>query len=421
MGVTPLNRAVRIAIIVGVTSTAFGLVLFAPMGPASPVLFVALLMACVGMLVVIARARRWVLASLCGLIVIVLAMLAGIVEVNRYYGYYHSWSALLQDLSGAPPDLGPAARRASFDPGASAIEAGELSWVRLPGQLSHLNRAGLIYLPPQYHEAQYAKVRFPLIELIHGSPGLPTDWYYALQVQKVLNRLIAQRFIGPAVAVMPAMNPNLHTFQDCVNSPRAADDTYLAKDVPTDVRKLYRVSADPAELGIGGYSSGGYCAANLALRHRTSFGAAAIMDGYFRAIDGPAGAALHHDAAADAANSPLLTADKLHAGTAPLPAMWVSAGTNDRGDYETARAFVRSMSRLEQVTFAVAPGGGHNFYAWARLVPRMLPWLWQQVAPPQLQRQFPLIGGPNSVYVAPNVSRRASAGLAVKHRANTAS
>jgi poly(3-hydroxybutyrate) depolymerase len=59
-------------------------------------------------------------------------------------------------------------------------------------------------------------------------------------------------------------------------APEGLDDTYLSTDVPTIIRARYRVSTDPAEWGLLGYSSGGYCAANLGLRHRARFGAAAI-------------------------------------------------------------------------------------------------------------------------------------------------
>jgi hypothetical protein len=45
-------------------------------------------------------------------------------------------------------------------------------------------------------------------------------------------------------------------------------------------------------------------AANLALRHPGSFGAAAVINGYFRAADGPAGAALNNSPALEAAAVP---------------------------------------------------------------------------------------------------------------------
>ena len=63
-------------------------------------------------------------------------------------------------------------------------------------------------------------------------------------------------------------------------------------------------------MGVAGYSSGGYCAANLALRHRGSFGAAAVINGYFRAADGPPARAEQWPAAGSA-NSPLYLAERL--------------------------------------------------------------------------------------------------------------
>ena len=86
----------------------------------------------------------------------------------------------------------------------------------------------------------------------------------------------------------------------------------------TIIRTRYRVSDDPAEWGLLGLFVWGYCAANLALRHRARFGAAAIMDGYFRAKDGPAGAALGGKPALEDANSPLTIARSLRPGTAPI-------------------------------------------------------------------------------------------------------
>ena len=98
-----------------------------------------------------------------------------------------------------------------------------------------------------------------------------------------------------------------------------------------DLLARYRVSHDPYEWGLTGYSSGGYCAANLALRHRSSFGAAAVIEGYFRAADGPAGAALNDSQPLETANSPLYLAERLTPDSGPVPAFWVAAGTQRQG------------------------------------------------------------------------------------------
>lgn len=153
------------------------------------------------------------------------------------------------------------------------------------------------------------------------------------------------------VQVMPAINGPGRRYQDCVNGPAVNDETYLTKDVRTDVYARYRVSQDPCEWGVAGYSSGGYCAANLALRHRGSFGAAAVINGYFRAADGPAGAALNNSQPLEAANSPLYLAERLTPNSSPLPAFWVAAGTNDKPDYKPATMFAAALDRGQQVAF----------------------------------------------------------------------
>jgi enterochelin esterase-like enzyme len=194
------------------------------------------------------------------------------------------------------------------------------------------------------------------------------------------------------VLVMPTMSTGRH-FQEGVNAPGALDDTYLTQDVRTAIEARFRVSRAPAEWGIAGYSSGGYCAANLAMRHRSYFGAAGIMDGYFRPQDGPAAAALHNNPAAEAANDPIRLAAALPAGASPLPAFWMSAGTGNAADLAGARAFASALHGIERVPLYLEPNAGHNFYAWAPALPHLFPWLWAQLAPPSLRVRFPIAGG----------------------------
>ncbi len=106
-----------------------------------------------------------------------------------------------------------------------------------------------------------------------------------------------------------------------MNGPRrSGDDTYLTQDVRADALARYRVSLDPSQWGVAGCSSGGFCAANLALRHPGSFGAAAVIEGYFRAADGPGpcGALNQQPVPWKPPNSPLyLSAETAHPGQRP--------------------------------------------------------------------------------------------------------
>lgn len=366
------------------------------MGPASLTLVILLVAASVGFVVLVARTGHLAVKVACAALALGLAMLSGITSVNAYYGYYTSWSGLIHDLSGTVPDLG--ATTAADHRTHRAVGRGRLMRVLLPGQRSGINRSGYVYLPPQYDQPAYSRYRFPVVELFHGSPGEPGDWVGPLRIVRVLDAMLAHRLLGPMVVVMPQIDGS--RYQDCVDGRFGADETYLATDVPADVRVRFRVSADPAQWGLGGYSSGGYCSANIAMRHRSSFGAAASMDGYFRAVDGPAAAALG-SAQAAAANSPLLVARALSADVHPIPAFWISVGTGDAMDLAEARAFVDALHGIEQVGIAIERGAGHNFYAWSAALPTMLAWLWQQLAPPDLRVQFPVAGPPTVVRVPP--------------------
>jgi poly(3-hydroxybutyrate) depolymerase len=355
------------------------------LGPDSRLLTALLIIVSAALLVATVRLRLLPVKLLSGALSIVVAMTGGIAAVNYYYGYYTSWGQLWADFHGGDTgNLGVVSAAST-----STLGSGRIGWISLPGKVSGYTRRGLVYLPPQYTEAQYAHVRFPVVELFHGSPGSPVVWDTELKITQVADALLAEHLIGPMVLVMPSINGAGNDYQDCVNGPGVNDETYLTKDVRTDVLARYRVSDDPYEWGLGGYSSGGYCAANLALRHPSAYGAAAVIEGYFRAVDGPAADALDNSRSLEAANSPLYEAERLAPGGGPLPAFWVAAGTNDKSDYTPATVFAAAMDRFEQVPF-VKLAAGDTANAWQAAVPAALAWMWQQLAPPDLRVLFPV-------------------------------
>ncbi len=358
------------------------------MEPNSPALVVLLVLGAVALLVTLVRNGQVAVRVTCGVCALSMAAVAGMAMVNDYYGYYQTWTQVGADMSGTY-DAMPATTASASGPSRSTT--GRIETVQLPGKLSGINRSGLVYLPPEYFDPRYAHTDFPVLELIHGTPGDPSTWVVHLGIDAVMNQLIAQHLTGPMILVMPTMNVGTD-YQECVDAPGALDDTYITQDVRDDIAARFRVSAIAAEWGIAGFSSGGYCAANLALRHPADFGAAGIMDGYFRPQDGPAAKALHYDATAEAANDPLLEAATAGRNGGPLPAFWMSAGASDAGDLAGVRAFTAALHGVEAVPVYQVPGAGHNFYAWEPALPYFLQWAWTQLAPPDLRVQFPLAG-----------------------------
>jgi pimeloyl-ACP methyl ester carboxylesterase len=356
------------------------------LGPDSRLLTALLVTASVALLVAAIRFRLLPVRALCGALSIMMAMTGGIAAVNYYYGYYKTWGQLWTDFHGSNGNLGVISAAATT----TKLESGRFGWTTLPGKHSGYSRRALVYLPPQYGQARYAHVRFPVVELFHGTPGSPLSWDTVLRINRVADTLIARHIIGPMVLVMPSINGPGRDYQDCVNGPRVRDETYLTQDVRADVLARYRVSNDPYQWGVAGYSSGGYCAANLALRHRGSFGAAALIEAYFRAADGPAATALNHSQPLEAANSPLYLAERLTPDSGPLPAFWVAAGTSDASDYRPATVFTAALNRIEQVPFIKLSNARDSGNAWQASLPTALAWMWQQLAPPDLRVLFPV-------------------------------
>ncbi len=368
------------------------------MEPTSPLLLVLLFGSAAALLVGVARLRAWWFKAVAGAAALALALVAGIAAVNDNYGYYQTWTELAAGLTNSQTGLTGSHETVDVQNRRVIVQAGQLLKVDFPGQLSGIDRGGFVYLPAQYSLPAYRHFRFPVVELFHGTPGAPNIWLNLLHVSNRLDTLIATHQVGPMVLVMPDSNPG-NVPEECLNSAQAQDETYVTRDVVADVEAKFRVATNLSEWAMMGYSSGGYCAANLALRHEGTYGAAAVLDGYFAPNEGEAAGVLAGDPAALAANDPLAAAQKLAFGAAPLTPMWVSAGTGTPADYRPAAAFVSALRRVEKVSLLVQPGAKHNFYAWLDAEDPALTWIWQQIATPEFKTMFPT-GGPADTSVA---------------------
>lgn len=369
--------------------------------PQSTVLFVLLLVAFGGLLWWLAVSRRVTTKILAGSLSFLAAMLFGVLAVNRYFAYYQTWGAAIADLSNSSPTTtGPQLAAGSLlgGHGGTAVSShtvflklarqqGYTLHVDLAGKLSHITRQGYVYLPPEYFQPQYRKYRFPVIELIHGQPGAPLDWINVVGVQVTLEDLVRRGLAKPVVLVMPDANGGTDISLQCLNQYHGPQDmTYLGTDVPHDIARLLRVQRPGKAWGIAGYSEGGFCAANLALHYRTTYGYAASLSGYFTPADNklanPARLVnpFGPNRALRRANTPLDEVRALPAGT-QLPQFWLGAGQADRQDVSNAEYFWQAL-QLHQVNvpLVLTPGGGHTMYTWHAEVPPMLSWMTVRLA-----------------------------------------
>jgi enterochelin esterase-like enzyme len=243
-------------------------------------------------------------------------------------------------------------------------------------------RRALVYLPPQYFSNP--DERFPVVYLLHGSPGMPVDWLRAGGAATA--GLAAARSGHPQILVMPHLSRNWLDDSECVDGAHMLVETYVVNDLVPAIDQQLRTMAEPAARAVAGMSAGGYCALNLGLRHRDLFGSIIDMSGFthpthsggMRALFGPRSDL----AAVVAANSP----DMYAATLTPIPPTRIDmiCGSSDHGALTQMQLMRDTLQRRGfPVTWSTHPGG-HTYAVWRPGLAAALNWL---TPPPQAPPQ----------------------------------
>lgn len=208
----------------------------------------------------------------------VAALLVPAMKVNALYGYYPTVRDALGigdvahvDFADLPP---PRAAQTSTT-GRPLSESwrqppdlpssGVVTTVDIPGAVSRFPaRAASIYLPAAYLSAQ--RPTLPVLVLIAGQPGGPRDWLSAGKLAVVMDGF-ARAHAGLApIVVLPDATGSTFGNPLCLDSRLGMAETYLARDVPDWVSRHLQADPDREHWVIGGFSYGGTCALQLAVR-----------------------------------------------------------------------------------------------------------------------------------------------------------
>ena len=260
--------------------------------------FLLLIVVFGGLLVWVALARQVVFRVLAACLAFLPAMVFGVAAVNKFYDYYQTWGGMINDLTGQGAGsipkyaAGGAGTNKQFDKNIGRVtsqaedaQVGYLFQTSVTGAHSHLTRDVYVYLPPQYFQKPFRHYKFPVIELLHGSPGGPRAWVDVMGVIPTFLSLLGTHPDDAAVLVMPDTDGGPQYGLQCLNNPGGIQDmTFVARDVPEAIARIARVQPPGRAWGLAGYSEGGYCAANIALQDPTGYGAAGVLSGYFAPI-----------------------------------------------------------------------------------------------------------------------------------------
>ena len=376
--------------------------MFEPQGTG---LFLLLMVVFGGLLVWMALARQIVFRVFAACLAFLPAMLFGIAAVNKFYDYYQTWGGMINDLTGQGVSSIP--KYAAGDKGTSRqfdqnigrvtsrgedAQVGYLFQTSITGARSHLTRDVYVYLPPQYFQKAYRHYKFPVIELLHGSPGGPEAWVDVMGVIPTFLGLLQSHPGDAAVLVMPDTDGGRQYELQCLNDPGGIQDlTFTALDVPRAIARIARVQPPGRAWGLAGYSEGGYCAANIALQDPAGYGAAGVLSGYFSPVPShvPAGGRTGGQPrlvnvflgrpGLQLINTPRAYVTRVPASQA-LPAFWLAAGAQDKPDVTAAVNFRQLLrTRVANVPLVVIPGG-HQGSVWRAALGPMLRWMTPQLA-----------------------------------------
>jgi poly(3-hydroxybutyrate) depolymerase len=373
--------------------------------PQGTAFFLILMVVFAGLLAWLVLAKQIVFRMLAACLAFIPAMTFGVAAVNKYYDYYQTWGSIAADFTNQGvatlpevPHLagkvGGGISKLGLSPQAraEATQTGYLFETVVRGRLSRISRTVYIYLPPQYFLAKYGTYRFPVIEMLHGSPGNPEQWVSPMNILPTLDDMIASRQADPAVLVMPDTDGGKKYALQCLNAAGIQDATYVAVDVPNFVAANYRVQPPGRAWGVAGLSEGGFCAANLALQYPDRFGYAGVISGYFVPVTDQVPSAKHPGAAAVPVvpfagnpelrrkNTPSLYITQLPAGTL-IPQFFLAAGQQDAPDVQAAESF-RQEAQLYQanVPLVLIPNASHDANAWRGALRPMFSWMTPQLA-----------------------------------------
>jgi enterochelin esterase-like enzyme len=267
--------------------------------------------------------------------------------------------------SGAAVQAGPAAGTllpAPYSP--NGPSTGRIARDAFYSQAMQQMRVFNIYLPASYPLVQSQHRAYPVLYLLHGDDGTVDDWP-AIGLRELIDARIAAGSLPELIVVMPDGSGAHNDETDWANR---WDGTEPVEDqvveLVTMVDQTYRTLPDRSFRFIGGLSSGGFGALNIALHHVDLFTVSLSFSGFITAADPAVDPGVFgSDSAYIERNSPAVLVRTMPAAASLYYVL--TAGLHDQYFQSRMRAFDVELTSLGLAhEFRVVPGG-HDPDAWA--------------------------------------------------------
>ncbi|HJQ47231.1 MAG TPA: alpha/beta hydrolase-fold protein [Amycolatopsis sp.] len=265
---------------------------------------------------------------------------------------------------------------------------GSMLHMTVTGHRTGLTRDVDVYLPAGYTSPEWAGFSFPVLEWIPHFPGEPRQVATLYDLPGVLDHEIAAHLMPPTVVIVPDPNgePRMTHDSECVDAVGGvANDTFLSADIRGWALPRLRVRPDRQGWSVAGWSSGGYCALNLAARHPQWYSVAVSMSGYDAAPqDIETGDLFRGRGDVRHANDVSATLRE-HPSAVRMLACADASADDEVAALNRLRAATGPPAELTTWTFPVS---GHNLGTVKTELPPVLDWLGTQLANP-IRSQLP--------------------------------
>ena len=310
------------------------------------------------------------------------------ITINRNGQFYASWGDLFGSKNqlakiAVAPDLlaqisGKDIKQAKTTAGGSLIFREVIK-----GEQSKISDVVYVVLPPKIAAQMEANPASPsvgsdyqVVELFPGYPGVPQTWIGSMAGITTLENLENSGAVQNTIAIIPAINVSPGVDTECLNFVGGAQvETWLTHDMKVFATKF--IGIDNRPWSSFGYSTGGWCAAEVAIRHPDLYNSAVSLAGYFKPLFS-AGINKREKNFLQGKYDLIATLKKVPTSVH----LMIIASKKDKFTNLAANNFMSAASGLIPIRYVPIPIGGHNTNVWKPFVSTAFEWINQQNTAP---------------------------------------
>lgn len=304
------------------------------------------------------------------------------ITINRYGDFYASWSELFgeqQQLTKLAITTQALSSISEQDIAKATATAGGSLILRevIKGAQSQISNVVYVVASPKIaaqlkSPARSIGANYQVIELFPGTPGVPQTWIDVMGGVSTMEKLENANQIQPTLLIIPAINVVVGQDTECMNFDGGAQvETWITNDMHSFAQTFLGIDSRP--WSAFGYSTGGWCAAEVATLHQDQYSQAVAIAGYFEPMFSLGVAKRERKFLGEKYD--LVKAIKSGSSNTKL---MIIAGVKDKFATKSARTFMDQVDNIIPIKYIPIPNGGHNIEVWKPYVALGFQWIDQK-------------------------------------------